>query len=495
MSGIRSLGVQIGNYELLSELAAGGMATVYIARHVGAAGFERLVVVKRVHRHLVRDPEFHDMFRDEARVASLIRHPNVVSVADVVESEGELFLVMEYVESVALMTLQRAVILEEKTRLEPAVAARIVADTLAGLHAAHEAVDMRGASLEVVHRDVSPQNIVIGVDGQSRIIDFGIAKAAHRFSATRSGSVKGKLGYMAPEQARGLSIDRRTDIFAAGVVLHEVLTGKRLFSGDNEIDTLRRLTEQVVQNPSLLVAEIPNALYHVVQRALERDPAERFQTAVAFLEALEQAIQPAPARDVAACLERFCGKRLTARRETLKAILQGKSPAQIPSFVAGPPSLDGPGGGREARTKVDGQSTNGTGSQIVATHSAPPQRLGRAGPWRLLLASLGAGVLAAVVMALLRGSGSGGAAAPTVTPVESASAVASVATAPSATASASASATIPAADSASAGPVLTGDPAKAAGGLRVPRPPASGTPSRGRPPSGSELHDNPYGPP
>jgi eukaryotic-like serine/threonine-protein kinase len=493
MSGIQSLGVQIGSYELLSELAAGGMATVYIARHVGAAGFERLVVVKRVHRHLVRDPEFHDMFRDEARVASLIRHPNVVSVADVVESEGELFLVMEYVESVALMTLQRAVILEEKTRLEPAVAARIVADTLAGLHAAHEAVDMRGVSLEVVHRDVSPQNIVIGVDGQSRIIDFGIAKAAHRFSATRSGSVKGKLGYMAPEQARGLSIDRRTDIFAAGVVLHEVLTGQRLFSGDNEIDTLRRLTEQVVQNPSRLVAEIPHALDHVVQRALERDPAQRFQTAAAFLEALERAIQPAPARDVAACLERFCGKRLTARRETLKAILQGKAPTQLPSLVAGPPSLDGPG--REARTKVDGQSTNGTGSQIVATHSAPPQRLGRAGPWRLLLASLGAGVLAAVVMALFRGSGSGGAAAPTANPGKEASAVAPVATAPSAAATASASATIPAAASASAAPSLTGEPAKAAGGPRTPRTPGSGTPSHGHPPSGSELHDNPYGPP
>ena len=179
---------RLGQYEPLVELASGGMATVYVARQVGAAGFERLVVVKRVHRHLLKDREFYDMFRDEARVASLIHHPNVVSVTDVVESDGELFLVMDYVESCAVSTLQKNV-RDAGARLPPAVAARIVADALGGLHAAHEAVDMRGERLDVVHRDVSPQNIIVGVDGTSRLIDFGIAKAARRVTETKSGSM------------------------------------------------------------------------------------------------------------------------------------------------------------------------------------------------------------------------------------------------------------------------------------------------------------------
>ncbi len=333
---------RLGNYEPLLELASGGMATVYVARQVGAAGFERLVVVKRVHRHHLGNREFYRMFLDEARVASLVRHPNVVSVIDTVEEGGELFLVMEYVESSALSSLLKTVA-HQHDRLPPAVAARILADTLAGLHAAHEAVDMRGERLELVHRDVSPQNVIIGVDGGSRLIDFGVAKAAHRLTETRSGSLKGKLAYMSPEQAMGKEVDRRVDLFAAGVALHEALTGRRLFQGENDLDTMRRITEMPVRDPSSIAPGVPRSLDAVVQRALVRDPNGRFQTAAEFLEALEGAIPLAPLREVAAYMISKCGDRLDERRIRLKEIVEGRVPPlslSVMPAAAADPSTD-----------------------------------------------------------------------------------------------------------------------------------------------------------
>jgi len=319
-----SLPGQLGDYEPLLELASGGMATVYLARHVGAQGFERLVVIKRVHRHLIGNREFSDMFIDEARVAALIRHPNVVPVINVVETGGELFLVMDYVESVSLSSLLNA-----HTKLygndhgaPPRIAARIMADSLAGLHAAHEATDMRGVPLSLVHRDVSPQNIIVGTDGTSRLIDFGIARAATRLSETKTGSLKGKIAYMAPEQAQGGAVDRRVDVFASGVTLHEALVGKRLFRGENDLDTLRRILESPIPAPSDLVPDIPRALDDVVFRALERNPHARFATAADFLDALERAITPATPREVASFLRDNCGERLLARTGELHRVLE-----------------------------------------------------------------------------------------------------------------------------------------------------------------------------
>jgi serine/threonine-protein kinase len=316
--------LRLGNYEPLLELASGGMATVYIARQLGAAGFERIVVIKRVHRHHLGNRDFYRMFLDEAKVASLVRHPNVVPVIDTVEQDGELFLVMEYVESTALSTLLRAAS-EEGDRLPPSIACRILGDTLAGLHAAHEATDMRGQRLDIIHRDVSPQNIIVGVDGTSRLIDFGVAKAAHRLSETRSGSLKGKLAYMSPEQAMGTEIDRRVDLFAAGVALHEALTGRRLFHGENDLDTMRRITEMPVPDPSVIAPGIPRSVDAVVQHALVRDPAGRFQTAAEFLDALEAAIVLAPPREVGAYLQLKCAARLEERRSRLRAIIEGRA--------------------------------------------------------------------------------------------------------------------------------------------------------------------------
>lgn len=325
MSSLPPPRLRLGNYELLVELASGGMATVHIARQIGAAGFERLVVVKRVHPHLLGNREFYDMFRDEARVASLIRHPNVVSVIDVVEEGGELFLVMEYVESVAFWTLTRMA-RENGVHVPPGVVSRVLCDTLSGLEAAHQATDLAGHALEVVHRDVSPQNVIVGIDGTARLIDFGVAKAAHRLSETRSGGVKGKIAYMSPEQATGLPVDRKVDIFAAGVMLHEALTGKRLFHGENDLETMRSIFEKPIPNPSEMAESLPRSVDIVVQRALARTLSERYGSAAEFQDALELAIPPASARDVARFTMDVAGERIVERRERVKALLAGEKP-------------------------------------------------------------------------------------------------------------------------------------------------------------------------
>jgi serine/threonine protein kinase len=315
---------RLGKYELLAELATGGMATVYVARHLGVPGVERLVVIKRVHQHLLKASQFREMFHDEARLASQIRHANVVRLLDVLDDEGELLLVLEYIESIALSALLRRVVVAGE-RLPPAVASRIVADTLLGLHAAHETKDVRGRDLEIVHRDVSPQNVIVGVDGVSHLIDFGVAKATSRVSETTGGVIKGKLAYMSPEQAKGAVVDRRTDVFSAGIVLFETLTGKRLFSdtGKDGSSVLLDILLEPIEAPSHVVSGIPKALDGVVEEALERVRDERFPTAAAFHDALVKAVPPASPKEVAEVVERFAGDTLRARRSEILRILEG----------------------------------------------------------------------------------------------------------------------------------------------------------------------------
>jgi hypothetical protein len=314
--------LRLGGHELLLELAAGGMATVYIARKMGAAGFERLVVVKRVHPAFAKNHDFADMFRDEARICATIRHPNVVAILDVVETGGELFLVLEYVESLSLSALSKAASVRGEA-LPPDVVVRIVVDVLSGLHAAHEAKDMRGNRLELIHRDVSPANVIVGLDGSSRLIDFGIAKAASRISVTSSGILKGKLSYMAPEQVRRRPLDRRADVFAAGVILFEALTGRKLFTGDDEGDIVLGILITEIPSPSSIVPGLPPQLDVVVQKALAREREERYQTAAEFGEALERALTPAPARAVSRVVETYGGVKLDERRAVLQAKVEG----------------------------------------------------------------------------------------------------------------------------------------------------------------------------
>ncbi|HEX7663741.1 MAG TPA: serine/threonine-protein kinase [Polyangiaceae bacterium] len=382
-----SIRMRLGNYELLQELAAGGMATVYVARHIGAAGFERLVVIKRVHRHLLKDEEFTTMFLDEARMASKIHHPNVVPVTNVVEEAGELFLVMDYVDAVTLSKLRFVASRNEDAnphgtvkRLSPPVVTRILADTLSGLHAAHEATDMRGAHIELVHRDVSPQNILVGADGIARLIDFGIAKAAERATHTATGSLKGKYAYMSPEQATGRPIDRRTDVFAAGVVLYEALIGDRLFQADSQLEILKNITEAPIPPPSSRAPDVSPALDAVVLKALERDIDKRYATAADFLEALERAAPMASRRDVIAEIEFYQGRVLEKQRQGLRTLMAELEPV-VPTLggtvserrVSNPPFQSGSDVSLSGRPFADAMTAGGAGPSIPArVKSGPP---------------------------------------------------------------------------------------------------------------------------
>jgi serine/threonine protein kinase len=315
------------------------MATVYAVRQVGAHGFERIVVMKRVHPHLVQNREFHDMFLDEARLSSLVKHPNIVHVIDVAEDQGELFLIMEYVESVSLAQLIRGL---ERERIPPPLVTRILCDVLAGLNAAHEAVDLRGNAMNIVHRDVSPQNVIVGVDGTSRLIDFGIAKASSRLTPTTTGMLKGKFGYMAPEQIRQQALDRRVDVFAAGVVLHEALTSSRLFAAGDEADALLGVLVREVPDPSSVVPGLPKEIDAVVQRALARDREERFATTGDFARALEAACPPASPREVASLVGRVCADTLRERRQRLQAALDLPVGGTPVTGLAGPAPVEVP---------------------------------------------------------------------------------------------------------------------------------------------------------
>lgn len=318
-----------GIYEPLLELASGGMARVFIGRRVGAAGFERLVVIKQIHRHMLGREEMHNLFKDEAHIASLIHHVNVVPVIDVVEGSGELLLVMEYVESVSMSLLQKMVRLAG-TVTPPAVIVRVMVDVLAGLQAAHDAVDVRGRPMHIVHRDVSPQNVIIGRDGVSRVIDFGVAKAAHRLTETESGHLKGKFGYMAPEQISGQPVDRRTDVFAAGVMLFEAFSDARLFATDNALETMRRVLNEPMPDPATL-PRMPSALHDVVKTALAREPNQRFSSAVEFANTLARSFPPATHGEVAAWIESQCGKLLAQRRDVLAEVRSSTSGVMGPS--------------------------------------------------------------------------------------------------------------------------------------------------------------------
>lgn len=272
---------RFGRYLLLGHLATGGMAKLYLARIEGPENFEKLVVIKRIHEHLSEDPEFLKMFVDEARLASWISHPNVVQVMEFGVVGNSHYIAMEYVDGESLVALIR--------RMKPPlrICARIAAQAAAGLHAAHELRSMDGELLSVVHRDVSPQNILISYEGDIKVVDFGVARVRGSLHSTTTGTLKGKLGYMAPEQLLQHPVDRRTDIFALGIILYEITTRHRLYKADSEAAIVSKVLNSPIVPPSHLVSDYPAKLEHIVLKALQRDPAARFQTAEKMQEALE----------------------------------------------------------------------------------------------------------------------------------------------------------------------------------------------------------------
>jgi serine/threonine-protein kinase len=307
------------------------MATVFLGSLEGALGFRQLVAIKRPHPHLLEDPGFRDALLREARLAAGIHHANVVDVRDVEIVGDAVQLVMDYIEGASLGDLVRTCAREGRP-FHPAVAVRVVLDACAGLHAAHELTDDAGRPLGLVHRDVSPQNVLVGVDGVARVTDFGIAKCIETSDpGTSRESLKGKVGYMAPEYVRGEEVDRRADVFALGVVLWEALAGKRLFRGQSDAETLERVLSLTVPPVSDASPELA-PLDAAVARALHRDPAMRFATTEAMAHDLELAAAPrglvAGAPDVGRFVRETLGPRLEERRRALREARADPAPGR-----------------------------------------------------------------------------------------------------------------------------------------------------------------------
>jgi serine/threonine protein kinase len=319
-AGPLSAGHKLGRYEVLAKLASGGMAVVYVASAQGAAGFERIVAIKVLHANLAYEEEFIHMFLDEARLAALIRHPNVVSTIEISDSmETGYYLVMEYIEGDHLGALLSGAH-KAGASLPVPVVLRIILDALSGLSAAHNLHDDAGRAVSVVHRDVSPHNILVGRDGVSRLTDFGVAKAEDRLTHTREGQVKGKLAYMAPEQASTGVSDTRSDLFSMGIILWECVTGRRLFRAESTAATLTRLLSEEIALPSAIDASLA-PLDSVLRKALDRDPSLRFQTAEEFIEAIESSARGlaglASRRAVGKAVKQYAADKLARDRRLI----------------------------------------------------------------------------------------------------------------------------------------------------------------------------------
>ncbi len=328
----------MGRYALYEKIASGGMASVHLGRLLGQVGFSRAVAIKRLHPHYATDAEFVSMFLDEARLAARIRHPNVVPTLDVVAADGELFVVMEYVQGESLNRLLGGVV-AAGSYVPPRIVSAVMSDLLHGLHAAHEAKNENGESLGIVHRDVSPHNVIVGIDGTARVLDFGIAKAVSRLQTTREGQLKGKIAYMAPEQVEGGKVDPRSDIYAASVVLWETLTGTRLFTADSEAALMAKVHAAVIRPPSECMKEAAlrelsvvtqETLDALVMKGLSRSPADRFESARAMATALEECLPPAPRAQVGAWVEEMAQGALLQRAESLAQIESDVSLTPMP---------------------------------------------------------------------------------------------------------------------------------------------------------------------
>ena len=311
----------LGRYELLLPIAAGGMAMVWAARVKGTRGFQKIVAVKTMLSKLTEDEQFEQMFLDEASLASQIRHPNVVEISDLGEQDGVLYLAMEWIDGVPLNLLMKTA--KPAGGVPLPIAVRIVMNACAGLHAAHELRDAKGQLIGLVHRDVSPQNILVTYDGVSKVVDFGVAKAtAMGGGATVAGQLKGKVSYMAPEQVRGEAIDRRVDVFAMGIVLYALTTGKHPFRRETEAATMYTIaSDEPVIAPRRFVPGYPQSLEAVVLKALAKNANERYASASEMQRALDQCFPVAERVNTDEDVGVFIGKLFGKRRDESRAAL------------------------------------------------------------------------------------------------------------------------------------------------------------------------------
>ncbi|MEN9786052.1 MAG: hypothetical protein RLZZ299_1316 [Pseudomonadota bacterium] len=296
-----------GKYYLLDRLAVGGMAEIFRARTFGEGGFENQLVIKRILAHLSENDAFVRMFMDEAKITVQLQHANIVRIYDFGRIRDNYFIAMEYVDGKDVKLLLRK--LSERRKLLPReYAAFIAMEAAKGLDVAHKRVGIDGTPLHVVHRDVSPSNVLVSYQGEVKVADFGIVKAATVVETTAAGTLKGKFEYMSPEQARGHELDRRSDIFSLGIILHEMLTGRRLFKSDNDLRTLERIKAGDIPRPSALHAHVPPRLDQIVMRALAMDPDARYQEARDMAADLLEFLYPVPPDVTQQSLAAFLGE-------------------------------------------------------------------------------------------------------------------------------------------------------------------------------------------
>ena len=315
-------GMVLGRYELLLPIAQGGMATVWAARQKGSRGFQKTVAVKTMLPNLSDDPQFEQMFLDEAALAARIHHPNVAEILDLGEQDDILYLVMEWVDGEALSIISRTA-KKNQTHLPQRIVLRVVGQACAGLHAAHELKDENESLLNLVHRDVSPQNILVTYDGIVKLVDFGVAKAIGRAGGeTTAGQLKGKVPYMSPEQARGGNVDRRTDVFAMGIVLYKLTVGVHPFLGDNDMTTMKNIIMRPVLSPRVKNPNFSPELEQLLMKCLQKDPDRRYQSIADLDRAIDRVLAITGASvvddDVGAFVRAVMGDRGQKRRAALR---------------------------------------------------------------------------------------------------------------------------------------------------------------------------------
>jgi serine/threonine-protein kinase len=399
---------RIGRYEIAGRIALGGMAEIVLARLLGPSGFERPVVIKRILPHLAEDPAIVDMFLDEARIVARIRHPNVVQVSELGRHDGELFLVMEYLEGETVASLVRR-LSGRGRRCDHDLAAYVCACVATGLHAAHELRDEDDVCQDLVHRDVSPQNVFVTYDGAVKVLDFGIAKVADRVTKTVTGEIKGKLEYMSPEQILGEDLDRRSDLFSLGIVLYEMATGRRLFKRPTTPAIIQAITSEPLVRPTSVDPELPEALSRICTKALARDPADRYSTAMemrrdlmGFLESSSP--EALPEERLAHLMRELFHDRIEEKRGMLRRLRAGSRITSVPAGETDEhivlPTIEGV----EIATRIQRRAARGLRTKRLA--------LGVTLALAVLVAALGAWRGSSLIEAW-RGPSNGGEASPT----------------------------------------------------------------------------------
>jgi serine/threonine-protein kinase len=392
----------LGRYELLLPIAAGGMAMVWAARVKGTRGFQKIVAVKTMLSKLTEDEQFEQMFLDEASLASQIRHPNVVEISDLGEQDGVLYLAMEWIDGVPLNLLMKTA--KPVGGVPLPIAVRIVMNACAGLHAAHELRDTKGQLIGLVHRDVSPQNILVTYDGVSKVVDFGVAKAtAMGGGATVAGQLKGKVSYMAPEQVRGEAIDRRVDVFAMGIVLYALTTGKHPFRRETEAATMYTIaSDEAVIAPRKFLPSYPPSLEAVVLKALAKNANDRYASASEMQRALDQCFPVAERvntdEDVGVFIGKLFGKK---RDESRAALAEALALADKQGPRAGAEPVNPLTQSQVSSVSEAGSSPSALIAESTYTSVGAPDAAVRGRRTRVLWLSIGGAVLAAGLLALL----------------------------------------------------------------------------------------------